>query len=206
MRGPEIAAIDLIRFVRRRVANPQRPCDRDEAPVHLVGHASLRRADRAARSPCGEHVSRRSRVEGHRRGHLGESRPCEKHASRRSRVEGHRPGERNARNVPWSTSATRSVRWRRGPRTDGPRRCARTHFVPAWPRGHRGRRRIESPWLFWVPEGTAGRRSRPEIRPREAVRGAFDEREESMRPRTSLPGAFVVLFDDIVEVVVGFAT
>jgi hypothetical protein len=187
VRGPGTVKIDLIRLA----TTPLNPCDTDEA---IVNHARRRRVVLGVRSRYEEPASRQSMVESRRRAIPWATRRHEERASRRSKAGPRLEG--NARIVQWWTSVTGRARWRYGFRTYVPRRCARWRFaVPVWQRDRRDRKRIESlPRLFLGPERVALRLSRHGRPPREAVRGAFDEGEESMRPRSSLPVAFRALF------------
>jgi hypothetical protein len=96
------------------------------------------------------------------------------------------------------TSNARSVPvWRNGRR--GLRHCAPSwrvqwHFVlkchaRASPRGRHDTKRIEShPRLFWARERVVSLQKWAAHPVQQADHGAFDEKEESKRPRTSLPG------------------
>jgi hypothetical protein len=120
----------------------------------------------------------------HRRAALWRHHWREEFASRRSTVE-----RRSARIDPCSTSETAHGRLHRDCPKCVPWRCARGRYaVRAWRRGRRDTTRIEFlPRLFWAHERVAWRLSQCGRPPREVVRGAFDEREESLRPRASLP-------------------
>jgi hypothetical protein len=196
VRGPVSAKVDLIHFAGRRVAsNPRVPCDTDEAIVNLANRGRHRRAVRAERIRRGENASHHSRVGCRCRAVPEVNRRCVVHASLRSTVGRHLEWP-SARIVPWWTSVRGRDRSRRDSRHHVPRPGGQTRFaVLVWQGGRRDTTRIESlPRLFWAPELVVSRWNRREHRPREAVREAFDEREESLRPRASLPVAFWGLF------------
>jgi hypothetical protein len=196
VRGRESVRADLIRLVARRVAsNLQVPCDTDEEIVNLVTRGRRRRAVRAARSRCEEDASRRSTVECRPRAVPEARRWRAVRVWPRSTV-GRRLEGRNARIVPWWMSVTGPARRRCDYRRCVPRRSAPSRFaVLVWQRGRRDRPRTEAlPALFWALGRVVSRWNRRENPPRGDVRGAFDEREESLRPRASLPVAFQGLF------------
>jgi hypothetical protein len=99
-------------------------------------------------------------------------------------------GRRRASSNVRSARVLRSAR--RAPRRFVPSRCVHWRYVPlrcdvrASPRGHRDRRRIESHWrLFWAHARVVSLQKEA-APPPQGDHGAFDEEEESKRPRTSL--------------------
>jgi hypothetical protein len=180
--------IDPIRCVGRRYATSLLPlCERGGA---IASHGRRRRAVLGARSRRAEHAWGQRRYGRRRRAVPGTGHWREVLALRWRTAE-----PRSAQNDPCLKSGTVRDRFHLDCR-----RCVPKHHagprcgVRVWRCGRRDTTRIESlPRLSWAHERAVSHRSRRDRQPREVVRGAFDEREESLRPRASLPVTLLVL-------------